>query len=224
MASPKIYCIIPAFNEEKTIIQVIRSVKPLVYKVVVVDDGSTDRTYELAGREGVVLLHHIINRDQGAALQTGNQYALREGADIIVHFDADGQFLAEEIKEVVGPLERGEAEVVFGSRFLGQTFNMPRLKKNVIMPLVRMFNKIFLGVNLIDPQSGFRAFSRAAAEKIKIENDGMAHCGEIMSKTFKNDLRFKEVPITVIYHHFGQSLSGGIRILKDLFLSYLIRT
>jgi len=218
----KIFCIIPAYNEEKNINQVIAKVKPLVDKIVIVDDGSTDKTRELAKTQGAKVLSHIINRGQGAALATGNQYALANGADIIIHFDADGQFLPEEIKDVIAPLQSGQADIVFGSRFLGKESNMPKFKKYVIIPLAHLVNKIFIGETLTDPQSGFRALTRGGAKKIKIEQDGMAHNSEIISQAFSHKLRIKEVPITVIYHNFGQRLSGGFKIIKDLILARLI--
>ncbi len=219
----KIFCVIPAYNESKSIIAVINRVKPLVDEMVVVDDHSADNTFELAKSTGIPVLHHIINRGQGAALQTGNDYALLHDADIIVHFDADGQFLAEEIKDVVRPIVDGQADIVFGSRFLGKKSNLPKFKKNVIMPLAKAINKIFFDINLSDPQNGFRAMSAKVAREIRIENDGMAHCNEILIKAFKNKYRVKEVPITVIYHEFGQKFSGGIRIIKDLIYKKLTR-
>jgi len=218
----KIFCIIPAYNEAKTITGVINKAKPLVSKVVVVDDGSIDKTKELAKAQGVKVLSHIINRGQGAALETGNQYALREGADIIIHFDADGQFLAEEINDIIAPIREGTADIVFGSRFLGKKSNMPAFKKYVIIPLAHLVNKIFTGSNLTDPQNGFRALSKKAAEKIKIEQDGMAHNTEIISKAFGSGLKIKEIPVTVIYHDFGQRFSGGLKIIKDLILARII--
>ena len=218
----KIFCVIPAYNEKETISEVIDKVKPLVSEVVVVDDGSSDETKELAKAQGVKVLSHFINRGQGAGLETGNQYALKEGADIIVHFDADGQFLAEEIEDMVLPIINGEADIVFGSRFLGKKSNMPPFKKYVIIPFAHLVNKIFTGSNLTDPQNGFRALSRKVAEKIKIEQDGMAHNTEIISKAFASGLKIKEIPVTVIYHNFGQKFSGGIKIIKDLILARLI--
>lgn len=218
----KTIVVIPAYNEEKTIVEVIKKLKPLVDEIIVIDDGSTDRTFQLAKQQGVIVLRHLINRGQGAALQTGNQYALKRGAEIIVHFDADGQFLAEEIKDIIQPIEQGLAEVVFGSRFLEKKSKIPWLKKQVIIPLAHLVNKLIIGFSLTDPQSGFRALSKNAAEVVQIENDGMAHCSEILYKVFKNNFKVKEVPITVIYYDFGQCFKGGVKIVKDLFLAKLI--
>jgi len=218
----KIFCIIPAYNEAETIVKIIEEVKPLVDEVVVVDDGSTDDTYKLAKTQGITVLQHIINKGQGAALQTGNEYAINNGADIIVHFDADGQFLAKEIKDMVAPIILGKADIVFGSRFLGKKSNMPWFKKNIIMPMAKIINKIAFNISLTDPQNGFRAMTAKAAKKIIIEHNGMAHCSEIIFKAFKNNLDIKEVPTTIIYHNFGQKFSGGIKIIKDLFIAKLI--
>lgn len=222
MSDIKVFCVIPAWNEEKNISRVVADVKTLVDCVVVVDDGSTDSTYDLASSHGVVVLRHPTNRGQGAGLQTGNEYALLNGADIIVHFDADGQFLSEEIKDLVEPIRNGEADAVFGSRFMEKKSDIPFLKKNIIMPLARIVNSL-LGIRgMTDPQSGFRALSRQAAEKIIIEHDDMAHCSEILTKVFKNDLRVREVPITVIYNEFGQQFGGGIKIIKNIFIKKII--
>ena len=214
----KVFCVIPAWNEEKNIFKVVEGAKKYVDEVVVVSDGSTDRTLELAREAGAVALEHFVNRFQGASLETGNQYALSNGADIIIHFDADGQMMAEDIPEMVAPIIRGEADAVFGSRFLGKETDMPWMKKNIIFPLAHLFNRVFFGVKMTDPQSGFRAMSARAWEKIKIENDDMAHTSEILAKAFKNKLRIKEVPVKIVYHHFGQKFSGGFIIIKDMLL------
>ncbi|HOZ56402.1 MAG: Undecaprenyl-phosphate mannosyltransferase [Parcubacteria group bacterium ADurb.Bin316] len=219
----KIICIIPAANEEEKIGEVIDEVKKFVDEVAVVDDGSTDSTAEVAVQHKATLLKHLVNRGQGAALETGNTYALMNGADIIIHFDADGQFLAEEIPDMVKPIIEDGYEVVLGSRFLGKESNMPLSKKYIIIPLARLINFLFFNVRLTDPQSGFRALSRGAAGKIKIELSDYAHCSEVLGKIFKFKLKFKEVPITVIYTKFGRNFRGGINIIRDLILGKLIK-
>jgi len=215
----KIICVIPAWNEANKISQVVTGVQKQVDEVVVVDDCSNDETGRLAQEAGATVLRHPINRGQGAALQTGNEYALKAGADIIVHFDGDDQFIAQEIPEIIAPIKNHQADIVFGSRFLGKEPNWPFVKKHVIMPLAKIFMRLFLGVKLSDPQNGFRALNRLAAEKINIINREMAHASEIQAKAFAAKLRITEVPVTVVYHEYGQKLSGGWKVIKDLFIN-----
>ncbi|HQQ38063.1 MAG TPA: glycosyltransferase family 2 protein [bacterium] len=213
----KIICVIPAYNEDQHLAGVIAKVRPLVDAVVVVDDGSQKKITGLAELAGVFVLRHPINRGQGAALQTGSDYALKLGADIIIHFDGDDQFEAAEIPEVIAPLLSQEADVVFGSRFLEKKSNIPKVKKYIVMPLGRFLNRLW-GVRTSDPQSGFRAYTREVAQSFRIENDRMAHCSEILIKLSQAKWRIKEIPVTVTYHEYGQKLNGGFRIIKDLFL------
>lgn len=218
----KITCVIPAWNEENQIAHLVQEVKTVVDQVIVVNDASTDKTGEYARQAGAIVLNHLVNRDQGAALRTGTKYALKHGADIIVHFDADGQMRADDIPKIVKPIKKHQADVVFGSRFLDKKTKMPKFKRYFIMPLAKIINLLFLRVKLTDPQSGFRALSRKAAEQIDWQQDGKAHCSEILSLVTKRGFKIKEVPVTIIYHNFGQKLSGGFRILKDMILAKLI--
>ena len=226
----KIYCIIPAFNEVDKISSVINEVKKIVDEVVVVDDCSTDDTFNVARKSGVAVLQHIVNRGQGAALQTGNDFALKEGADIIAHFDADGQFDSKDLKTAIKEINDNDLDAVLGSRFLGTKVNMPSFKRNVLLPIARLVNKWFFSIELTDPQSGFRVLTKKVLLETEIENDGSAHCSEILYKLFKNKYKIKEIPITVTYSEFGQSFfggkgrgKGGFRIVKDLFFHRIIR-
>ncbi|MCX6800262.1 MAG: glycosyltransferase family 2 protein [Candidatus Falkowbacteria bacterium] len=219
----KIWAIIPAYNEEKNILKVINDVANYVDKIVVVNDCSIDKTgnvlKEASFSDNIIVLEHIVNRGQGAALQTGNECALENGADIIVHFDADGQFLAEEIQDILKPILENTSDIVFGSRFLSKKSDIPLFKKIIIFPISQLVNRILIGKNsLTDPQSGFRAMTAEAARVIRIEQDRMAHCSEILVKAHASGLRIREVPIAVIYTEYGQKFSGGINIIKDLIL------
>ena len=215
--------IIPALNESRSIFPVVSEVKPLATWVIVVNDGSTDNTQELAQKAGALVINHKTNRGQGAALETGDHKAKELGADIIVHFDADGKFLATDIRKVCQPIIDNQADILFGSRFLSSSNELPWLKKNIIMPIAKVVSRLFWDIRLSDPQSGFRAFNKKVADKLVIENDGMAHCSEIIIFAHKNKYRIKEVPITVIYHRFGQNLGGGLRIIKDLIYKNIIQ-
>lgn len=215
--------VIPAYNEEKNIKDVLLEVVPLVNEVIVVDDGSRDHTSEIARECGATLLRHVTNRGQGAALRTGTHYAESRGHGLIVHFDADGQFRKEDLPAIIAPLMSGESDIVFGSRFLNHQTKMPFIKKNLIMPLARLVNQALFGIKLTDPQSGYRGFTLGAARQLEWRQDGMAHCTEILALAHKNKLRIKEVPITIIYHEYGQRLSGGFKIIKDLLLGRLLK-
>ncbi len=220
----KVYCIIPAWNEasrhsEFALPRVVEELQDKVDRIVIVEDGSDDETYQLSKDLPVDILRHPVNRGQGAALKTGTDYALEQGADIIVHFDADGQFRVEDIAGVLEPIREGRADVVFGSRFIDNTTVMPYMKEKVIMPLARLVNRLIFKIKTSDPQSGFRALSRRAAEEIKWKQDAMAHCSEILILSHRSGLRIIEVPITVLYPDFGQRLGGGFKILRDMFIS-----
>ncbi len=218
----KISCVVPAYNEEKKIKTIIEKLQSFSDEIIVVDDGSKDKTFTIASQTKAVVVRHIINRGQGAALRTGTNLALERGADIIVHFDGDDQFQASDIPALVKPILENKADAVLGSRFLGIDSNLPKFKKHVIMPLARLINRLFFNIRLSDPQSGFRVLSRKSAKNLKIENDRMAHCSEIIHRLFQNGDRVVEVPIKVIYHEYGQGLGGGFRILKDIIIQKLI--
>jgi len=219
----QITCVIPAYNEARHIAKVVTGVRPYVQEVVVVDDCSADDTANLAAGAGALVLRHPINRGQGAALQTGDEFALARGADIIVHFDADDQFVAAEIPDMTAPILNGQADIVFGSRFLGKTANLPILKRYLVLPLARLFNRLFFGLSLSDPQNGFRALNRTAAAAITISNREMAHATEIQAEAQAAGLKISEIPVTVIYHEFGQRFSGGLKIAKDLLIHKIIK-
>lgn len=210
----KVFIVIAAFNEAKNIGGVIKSLKK--YKnIVVVDDCSTDNTYDVVKRNKIVVLRHSINRGQGAALQTGMDYALQKGADVIVHFDADGQHLATEIPKLIRPLREG-VDVVFGSRFLRRTSDVPFFKK-IILKAGIWFNFILYGVKMSDAHNGFRALTKKAVKKIRISEDRMEHASEIVELVHNANLKYKEVPVTILYNGVSQSplnaFKMGVRLV-----------
>ena len=213
---------IPAFNEEEKILGTLQDLKTGGFtNIIVVDDGSSDATAEKAAAHALVL-RHAVNRGMGAALHTGTQYALQNGAAYIVHFDADGQHAASDIPHLVAPLEAGEADIVLGSRYLKKN-TLPRTKRYLLHKPAILFQNIFFGVSLTDAHNGLRAMNRAAAEKIQISQDRMAHASEIISEISKHSLRYIEVPVTIAYHEYGQGFMDGLKILKDLITKRLIK-
>lgn len=216
--------VIAAYNEESKISKVLDSLLKKYKNIVVVDDGSEDNTYEIAKRKKVFVLQHYINRGQGAALKTGIDFAIKEKADIIVTFDADGQFLVKDIEKVIKPIKNKEVDVVLGSRFLGNAINIPFLKK-IVLKLGVVVVYFLYGVKITDSQCGFRALSRNAAQKINITSDRMEHASEFFWEISKNNLKYKEVPITVIYDNYSltkgqswtKSIGLGIKMLLKRF-------
>lgn len=218
----KVVAIIPAYNEEARIRYAVRDAFPFVDDVVVVDDCSRDRCGEIAHETGAHVLRHIVNRGQGAALQTGTEYALNElGADIVVHFDGDGQMKGEEIPKMVEEVMAGRADVVLGSRFLGSASNMPFVRKWLTLKPALLFTILISGISLTDTHNGFRALSAEAARKMTITIDRMAHASQILDLIKVHKLRYKECPVTIRYTdetlQKGQSFSGGFIVLKDFF-------
>ncbi len=218
----KIFIIIPCYNEANNLSAVINKVKDYG-QVIVIDDGSTDNSYQIAKDAGTVVLKHFLNRGQGAALETGDCYALNNGADLVIHFDSDGQHTAEEIPKLIQPIISQETDVVFGSRFIADKSNTPFLKKWLILKPATAFQNIMLGVKLTDAHNGFRALSKNALAKIKIKQDGMAHASEIVEQVKLNNLKYKEVPVTIKYNEFGQGFISGLKILRDLIFGKINR-
>ncbi len=213
----KIFVIIPAYNEITHIGAVVDDVKQYIADVIVVDDCSKDGTAMAAAKHGAVVLRHVVNRGQGAALQTGNEYALEHGAEIIAHFDADGQHQAKDISRLIEPVILGAVDVVFGSRFLeGARGEIPLTKRFLILPMARLVNRLFTGLWLSDGHNGLRAMNRKATELVRITQDRMAHNTEIPSLVARHGLQLKEVPMDVVYHKYGRGVFDGVRILWDL--------
>jgi polyprenyl-phospho-N-acetylgalactosaminyl synthase len=219
-----IFIVIPAYNEEKNIGSVIDGIKNKLAEVsvVVVDDNSLDNTFNEVKKRNVFVLKHIVNRGQGAALQTGNDFALSKGADIIVHFDGDGQHRVEDINKLIQPIIEKEAQIVLGSRFLEDKSDIPLTKKFLILKPALLVNYFFTGIKLSDAHNGLRALSAEVAKKIKITQDKMAHNTEIISEIKRNKLKYKEVPVEVIYNEYGQGFFDGLKILKDLIIKKIL--
>jgi glycosyltransferase involved in cell wall biosynthesis len=210
--------VIAAYTEEQRLPGVIRDVKREGWPwVVVVDDGSRDKTAAVAKTAGADVIVQKRNQGQGAALRTGIQHALKRGAERIVTYDADGQFLAREIKTVVAPVARGEVDVVMGSRFIGRTVNMSFFKRSMLWFAI-VFTRFISGIRVTDTHNGFRCLSAKAARAIRITQNRMEHASEIIDEIAQHRLSWKEVPVTVIYHEEGQhplrAIGMGFRLLR----------
>ncbi len=224
----RIVTVIPAYNEETRIGAAVADALTYTQAVVVVDDCSRDRSGAVARAAGATVLRHAINRGQGAALQTATDYAiLHLHPDVIVHFDADGQMQGCDIEALITPILLGQADIVLGSRFLGQVaLNMPRARRLVLRAGV-LFNYSVSGIWLTDSQNGFRALSRQAAQDIRITLDRMAHASEILDLIKVKSLRYQEQPVTIRYSQDtlkkSPSTWRALVIAKDLLKKKFVR-
>jgi polyprenyl-phospho-N-acetylgalactosaminyl synthase len=224
----RIIAVIPAYNEEKRVAAAVRDALAFTHGVVVVDDCSRDGSGQAAEAAGATLLRHVINRGQGAALQTGTDYALQKlGADIIVHFDADGQMQGSDIPALVEPLVKGEADIVLGSRFLGaHAENMPWFRRLMLKGGI-VFTAVMSGIWVSDSQNGFRALSKKAASNIRITLDRMAHASEILDLIKVKRLRYVERPVTIRYSadtlQKSPSNLRAFTIVKDILKNKIVR-
>jgi glycosyltransferase involved in cell wall biosynthesis len=213
------HVVIAAFNEAEVIRGVVGEVVAGGWSVVVVDDGSRDETAAAARVPGAVVLRHAINLGQGAALQTGIDYALRLGAARIVTFDADGQHCADDIAELVAAL--ATHDIALGSRFLGKDPVGVTLRRRALLRTATAMSNRLSGMKLTDAHCGLRAFRASAAPALRITQDRMAHASELLRRIETSGLRVKEVPVTVRYTERslrkGQSGFHAIRILFDYF-------
>jgi glycosyltransferase involved in cell wall biosynthesis len=224
----KTLCVVlPAFNEAAVINQVLTDIQQELAslsgwrsRVVVVDDGSTDKTGEQAVMAGAVVLRHVLNRGLGGALSTGMTYAKKMGAQTMITMDSDGQHDAKDIKKLLEPLVRNKADVVIGSRMLGQK-GMP-WDRRLINGVSNWVTFLLFQVWTTDSQSGFRAFNRKALQTITIKTKEMEVSSELFAEMKRNRLRLKEVPIQVIYTDYsrykGQGNLNGLRILLKLII------
>lgn len=214
------WVVVPLYNEAAVIGDVVRSVRTAFPHVVCVDDGSRDDSAEAAETAGAVVVRHPVNLGQGAALQTGLEYALIDpGMRYVVTFDADGQHRVEDAVSMVDRLRAGEADVVFGSRFLdGRTTPGP-LKRLVLKSAVAYTN-LTTGVHLTDAHNGLRAFTRAVAEHLDLRQNRMAHASEIVGQVGRGHFRHVEHPVHILYTEYsrskGQSLLNSVNILAEM--------
>jgi len=218
----KIIAVIPAYNEEKTVGKVVKETKKYVDEVIVVNDGSSDRTGEVGKKEGAIVVDHIVNMGLGFALMTGSEVAIKRGADIIVTIDGDGQHDPKEIPKLIDTLIDNNLDIVIAYRPPSQ--NMPFIKKigNIMLYFA---SKLLFGVDVKDTQSGFRAYTSEAYKKIKWNSTGYSVASEIIKNIGREKLKYREVEIKTIYHnkYKGTTIFDGLRIFFNMILWRVIR-
>jgi glycosyltransferase involved in cell wall biosynthesis len=225
-AMSSVWVVVPAYNEQSTIQQVVAALRRLCSNVAVVDDCSTDLTAIRARAAGAHVLRHPINLGQGASVQTGIDFALQKGASHIVTFDADLQHRVEDIPPLLRALLERRADFALGSRFLGKATNID-LSRKLLLKAAVLFTRLTTGLKLTDAHNGLRAMTRRGASTLCIRQNGMAHASEILQQISKSRLPYVEVPVTVDYTSYsmakGQRLSNSVNIVLDLLTGALQR-
>lgn len=213
------WVVIPLYNEVTVITGVIRDLLPVFPNVVCIDDGSSDGSGAIARAAGAHVITHPINLGQGAALQTGFDYALEREADYVVTFDADGQHRVIDAEAMLARAIDENLAIVFGSRFLDDRTKPGFLKKVVLKTAVAVTN-ITTRTRLTDAHNGLRVIRTDALRMFKLRQDRMAHGTEIVVKLGRTGLPYAEHPVEVIYSDYskakGQSLLNSVNILVDL--------
>ncbi|MBX3312278.1 MAG: glycosyltransferase family 2 protein [Microbacteriaceae bacterium] len=214
------WVVIPVYNEASVIGSVIKQVKQVFPNVVCVIDGGTDNSAEEARKAGAVVVEHPINLGQGASLQTGFDYALSQpGLTEVVTFDADGQHLVSDAKEMVDILRLEKLDIVIGSRFLDDRTKINFLKR-AVLKTAAFWTKITTRMALTDAHNGLRIISAELLTKIHLHQNRMAHASELIDQVAAENVRWKEYPTHIIYTDYskakGQSLLNAVNIVFEL--------
>lgn len=213
------HIVIAAFDEASMIGDVVSGLRGAGYPVIVVDDGSADPTGAAAEKAGATVIRHPVNLGQGAALQTGLDFALRSGAETIVTFDADGQHRVADVEPLCRTLAEAHADFALGSRFLSGALCAP-LSRRVLLKVATWFTRLTTGLRVTDTHNGLRAMTRRGAGSIKLRQNRMAHGSEILAQIAASGLKYVEVPVTIEYSAYslakGQSVGDAFSILVDL--------
>lgn len=216
------WLIVPLYNEAQVVREVVAQARETFSNIVCIDDGSSDNSIAEARKGGAYVVCHPLNLGQGAALQTGLDFAAEQpGAEYFVTFDSDGQHQTEDAERMVARLRAEPLDIVIGSRFLdGRT--KPGFMKRLVLRAAVWFERLSTGVKLTDAHNGLRALNREAAGRIQIRQNRMAHASEIVAQIGKHHLRYAEEPVHIIYTDYsrakGQSLWNSVNILSELFV------
>ena len=222
-----IFIIVPGFNEGLVIRQTIETLLEKKYSVVVVDDASADNTRKVLLGLPVYYIRHLSNLGQGAAIRTGMELALKKKAAYIVTFDADGQHDVNDIEKMIGLLQQGTVDIVFGSRFLQGAATNIHSSRKIVLKTARLINYLASGILLTDANNGLRAMTREAALKMQITENRSSHNAQVQNLVKKYGLKYVECPVNISYSDYSKKKGlrniSSIRILYDLILYKIFR-
>lgn len=216
------WLVIPLYNEGEVVRDVLTDVRKTFPNIICVDDGSSDNSIEEALAAGVHVAIHPINLGQGAALQTGFDYVLQNtDAKYVVTFDADGQHRVEDALAMLDAADKDDLGFVFGSRFLDGKAETGLFKK-IVLKTAAFVTRMRTGEKLTDAHNGLRTIRRDALSQVQITQNRMAHASEIVYQLFDTGLKWREMPVHIIYTDYsrskGQSLLNSINILVELIM------
>jgi len=199
----KTIAIIPAYNEESTIADVIKETSQYVNEILVINDGSTDSTINVSKKAGAIVIDNIVNRGLGKTIKRGYEEAIKLGADIVVQIDADGQYDPKEIPKLIQPILENKADLVLGSRLENIKYEMPWIKKHGNKAFTWLLCRL-TGADIRDGQTGFRATRKEVFETLEIHGD-FTYTQEMIVKTSKEGWRITNVPINFYQRSCGES-------------------
>lgn len=214
------WLIVPCYNEGTVIFDVLKNARETFPNIVGVNDGSADDSAAQIRAAGAHLVDHPVNLGQGAAIQTGVEYARAQpGAKYFVTFDADGQHQVKDVMRMIERLRTEPLDIIVGTRFAGQENSQVPWIKRAVLKTVVMLSPRTKKLGLTDAHNGLRAFNRTVAEEMNIRMNGMSHASEIVSMIDKHGWRVDEEPVDILYTEYsmskGQSLINGVNILAD---------
>ena len=215
-----IYVIVPAYNEEKVIKETISNLLKKFSNVIVVDDGSTDGTFNEIKDLDVKILHHEINLGVGAAVQTGFEYvSMIHSAHAVITFDADGQHSVKDAESMAKEVMMSDADIIFGTRFPKFARNIP-LVKRIALKIITKITDFMTGVSLSDAHNGLKAFKASALRNLELNFSAYSYESELITQVSKKKLKYTEMPTDIKYTNYsikkGQKLSNGLLIIEDL--------
>lgn len=214
------WLIVPCYNEGQVIQEVLEHARETFPNIVAVNDGSVDNSADAIRAAGAHLVNHPVNLGQGAAIQTGVEYARAQpGAQYFVTFDADGQHQVKDVVRMVGRLRTEPVDIIVGTRFAGQEETQVPWIKRVVLKTVVLLSPRTRRLGLSDAHNGLRAFNKRVADEMNIRMNGMSHASEIVAMIDQKGWRVAEEPVDILYTEYsmskGQSLINGVNILAD---------
>tara|TARA_B100000902_G_scaffold391452_1_gene442131 strand:+ start:226 stop:933 length:708 start_codon:yes stop_codon:yes gene_type:complete len=222
-----VWILVPCFNEAKVISKTITGLSRYFENIIVVDDGSTDNTFDLLKPTNAFVLKHPINLGQGAAISSGFKFlSTKENCKAVITFDADGQHSVDDAVTFAKEIQYSSEDIIFGSRFICHEKNIPLLKR-LVLKIVTKVSNIILKMNLTDTHNGLKAFKKDSLKSIDIQTSNYAFESELLALVGKSDLTYKELPSNIVYTEYsrkkGQSLRNGMRILESLIVLFFSR-